>query len=74
MKKRTIEEVICTLNLRYKCIDEEDFYVEKTDKYILLNWNTFMDCYVNMLRVKQVAAYLRKFTTLPIYDALCNTY
>lgn len=74
MKKITIEQVISTLHLRYKCINKEEFYVEKTDKYIVLNWSTFMDGRVNLLRVRQVAKYLRKYTSLPIYDALCNTY
>lgn len=74
MKKITIEQVISTLCLRYKCINKEEFYVEKTDKYIVLNWSTFMDGRVNLLRVRQVAKYLRNYTSLPIYDALCNTY
>lgn len=74
MGKRNIDQVISTLYLRYKCINEEDFYVEKTDKYIVINWHTFMDGRVNLLRVRQVAKYLRKYTSLQIYDALCNTY
>lgn len=45
-----------------------------TDKYICINWNSFMSSFVNMLRVKQIASYLRKFTSLPIYDAYCNVY
>ena len=49
MKKITIEQVISTLYLRYKCINKEEFYVEKTDKYIVLNWSTFMDGRVNLL-------------------------
>lgn len=42
--------------------------------YICINWNSFMSSFVNMLRVKQIASYLRKFTSLPIYDAYCNVY
>ena len=34
MKKKTIKEVIDTLYLKYKCIDNEDIWVEITDKYI----------------------------------------
>lgn len=61
MKKKTIKEVI-------------DIWVEITDKYICINWNSFMSIFVNMQRVKQIASYLRKFTSLPIYDAYCNVY
>ena len=39
MKKKTIKEVIDTLYLKYKCIDNEDIWVEITDKYICINWN-----------------------------------
>lgn len=74
MKKKTIKEVIDTLYLKYKCIDNEDIWVEIADKYICINWNSFMSSFVNMLRVKQIASYLRKFTSLPIYDAYCNVY
>ena len=74
MKKTTIKEVIDTLYLKYKCIDNEDLWVEITDKYICINWNSFMSSFVSMLRVKQIASYLRKFTSLPIYDAYCNVY
>lgn len=74
MKKKTIKEVIDTLYLKYKCIGNEDVWVEITDKYICINWNSFMSSFVNMLRVKQIASYLRKFTSLPIYDAYCNVY
>ena len=52
MKQRTIEEVISNLHNRYKCIDNEDFYVEKAETHIVLNWHTFMDKYVNMLRAR----------------------
>ena len=74
MKKKTIKEVIDTLYLKYKCIDNEDIWVEITDKYICINWNSYMSSFVSMLRVKQIASYLRKFTSLPIYDAYCNVY
>ena len=42
MKKKTIKEVIDTLYLKYKCIDNEDIWVEITDKYICINWNYSM--------------------------------
>ena len=74
MKKKTIKEVIDTLYLKYKCIDNEDIWVEITDKYICINWNSFMSSFVSMLRVKQIASYLRKFTSLPIYYAYFNVY
>jgi L-rhamnose mutarotase len=47
MKKKTIKEVIDTLYLKYKCIDNEDIWVEITDKYICINWNSFMSSFVS---------------------------
>ena len=55
MKKKTIKEVIDTLYLKYKCIDNEDIWVEITDKYICINWNSFMGSFVNMRIIESLS-------------------
>lgn len=55
----------------YKCLVNEDFWIEFDKEHLIwvLNWHTFMDEYINMTRVKQVAKFIRKYSKFPIYNA-----
>lgn len=65
------DEIIAKAVDRYQCLQNGDFRIERTPTYIALCWNATMDNYINMVRVYQVARFLRKYTNLPIY---CSTH
>ena len=64
-----IRTAISKAQEKYKCLQNEDFYIELTDTYIGLVWHNFMDRYINLGKVMCVAKYLRKYTDLPIYNS-----
>lgn len=64
------EEIIEKAVNKYKCLQEGDFFIDWCPTYIALRWNAFMDKYINLARVKQVAKFLRKYTDLPIYSSI----
>lgn len=55
----------------YKCLQEEDFWIEFDESHNIwvLNWHSYMDSYINMTRVKQVAKFIRKHSSFPIYNS-----
>lgn len=53
---------------KYKYLQEERVFIEyRESEFILINWHSCMSNYVSMHRVKQIANYLAKRVTLPIY-------
>ena len=72
-----VREIIKKAYSKYMCLQCEDFYIEYDEKRNLLTlwWHVFMDRYVNLLRVKQVANFVRKHNNnVLIYDSFGNQY
>lgn len=65
----TIEQAIERAYTKYACLQNEDFYIERQRGLIVLRWHTFIDGFINLRRVMDVARYLRKYTDLPIYNS-----
>ena len=66
-----IYDIINKAYKHYKCLQCEDFYLsfDKQHNIFVIGWHTFMDAYINMERVKNVAKFVRKYSKLPIYNA-----
>ena len=73
---KTIKNIIDNAYKHYACLQKEDYYIEfEENKYIAIKWHVFMDEFVSLKRVKQIATYLRKNgIDLPIYDSFMNDY
>ena len=69
MAKMTLGDAVRKAYEKYKCLQNEDFYIEVTDTYVGLVWDNFMDRYINLDKVMCVARYLRRYTDLPIYSS-----
>lgn len=52
---------------KYKCLQEEFFFIENTMSYVCINWHKHNDRYVSMQKVIWIATFLRKYTDKPIY-------
>lgn len=57
---------------KYKYLQEEKVYLEVHDDNIYIMWHVYMDNYISMHRVQQIANFLSKGTNLPIY--CCGGY
>lgn len=68
--KLTPQQIIDKAYNKYACLQNEDFYIEFCETYWALNWHTFMDSYINYNKVGNVAKFIRKYSDLPIYDAV----
>lgn len=66
-----IKRIIDKAYNKYKCLQGEDFYLsfDKQHEIFVINWHTSMDGYINMERVKNVAKFVRKYSSFPIYNA-----
>ena len=66
-----INDIINKAYKHYKCLQSEDFYLsfDEQHKIFVIEWHTFMDDYINMERVKNVAKFVRKYSKFPIYNA-----
>lgn len=71
-----IRDIINKAYEHYACLQKEDYFFEyEENKYIAIKWHVYMDRFVSMTRVKQIAKFLRKNgITLPIYDSFMNIY
>lgn len=65
----TIEKAIESCYKRYKCLQNEDMYLKLEKGYVSIFWHVYMDRYISIARVKQIAKRLRKHTDLPIYSS-----
>ena len=66
-----VKEIIGKAYNKYKCLQNEDFYLSFDEQHeiFVINWHTFMDKYINMERVRNVAKFVRKYSEYPIYNA-----
>lgn len=66
-----IKQIIEKAYNKYKCLQNEDFYLffDEQHNIFVINWHTFMDCYINMNRVRNVAKFVRKYSDFPIYNS-----
>lgn len=68
--KLTPQQIIDKAYKRYMCLQTEDMYLEYHNTYWVINWHNFMDSYINYKKVGYVAKFIRKYSDLPIYDAV----
>lgn len=66
-----IRDIIKKAYNKYACLQKEDFYIEYDEQHniIVLSWHVYMDRFINLNRVMQVAKFLRKYTDIPIYNS-----
>ena len=66
-----VKRIIDKAYNKYKCLQSEDFYLSFDEQHeiFVINWHTFMDKYINMERVRNVAKFVRKYSKYPIYNA-----
>lgn len=74
MKKdyKFIRNIIAKAYNHYKCLQNEDFYLTFDEKHniFVIGWHSFMDAYINMTKVMNVAKFVRKYSNFPIYDSI----
>lgn len=68
--KLTEQEIINKAYNHYMCLQSEDFFLsfDKKGNFFEIYWHTFMDSYINMNKVMNVAKFIRKHSDLPIID------
>lgn len=66
-----IKKIIEKAYNKYKCLQSEDFYLSFDEQHniFVIDWHTFMDGYINMNRVRNVAKFVRKYSDFPIYNS-----
>ena len=66
-----IYDIISKAYKHYKCLQNEDFYLnfDKQHEIFVINWHTFMDQYIDMNKVHNVAKFVRKYSKFPIYNS-----
>lgn len=70
-----VKRIIDKAYNKYKCLQNEDFYLSFDEQHeiFVITWHSFMDRYINMERVRNVAKFVRKFvrkySNFPIYNA-----
>ena len=68
---KEVKKIINKAYEHYKCLQYEYFYLSFDEQHeiFIINWHTFMDAYINMERVRNVAKFVRKYSKYPIYNA-----
>ena len=66
-----VKKIIDKAYNKYQCLQNEDFDLSFDEQHeiFVINWHTFMDKYINMERVRNVAKFVRKYSKYPIYNA-----
>ena len=66
-----VKRIIDKAYNKYKCLQSEDFYLsfDEQHKIFVITWHSFMDRYINMGKVRNVAKFVRKYSNFPIYNA-----
>lgn len=59
-----------TMN-HYVCLQKEEMFLEydKQHDIITIRWHVFMDRYINMKKVFNIARFLHRYTDVPIYSS-----
>ena len=66
-----VKKIIDKAYIKYQWLQNEDFDLSFDEQHeiFVINWHTFMDKYINMERVRNVAKFVRKYSKYPIYNA-----
>ena len=66
-----VKRIIDKAYNKYKCLQYEYFYLyfDEQHKIFVITWYSFMDGYINMEKVRNVAKFVRKYSNFPIYNA-----
>ena len=71
MKEKTIKQVINLTINHYICLQKEEMFLEYDEQHniIVINWHVYMDRFINMKKVFQIAHFMRRYIDIPIYSA-----
>jgi len=55
----------------YVCLQKQEMFLEYDEQHniITIRWHIFMDRFINMKKVYNIARFLRKYTDIPIYSS-----
>ena len=56
---KTDKELFKALVKHYQYVNEEQVFIEFADSYIYIHWHNYMDKYIRMDRVSQIAQYIK---------------